>query len=237
MDAFIYSPLLPKETAGMMYSGLMHVSDWFPTILELADISFTPAPGQELDGVSHAQAFRTLHTSNGANAPRDHILYNIYTNIESEDFNIETNGALGIRKDRYKLLHAFVDNPYSGYYEMNQVLADDGDLKSQSCPQFLSVEGNYTRFLFDLEEDPSEKFNLYDEPSLDGVKAELYSLINYYAARTALDVNPKINADIAESFWEQQGNIVLPWKSDPEETMHRTPPSRCVPYDSPFSSN
>ena len=56
MDAFIYSPLLPDSIVGSSYDGLMHVSDWFPTMLDLAQISsFTPSQGFEMDGVSQVR--------------------------------------------------------------------------------------------------------------------------------------------------------------------------------------
>ena len=59
VDAFIYSPLLPSTVAGSSYSGLMHVSDWFPTILDLAGItSFESKKGFEMDGVSQVRCCR-----------------------------------------------------------------------------------------------------------------------------------------------------------------------------------
>jgi arylsulfatase B len=33
VDAFIYSPLLPSDVVGTVYSNLFHVTDWFPTLL------------------------------------------------------------------------------------------------------------------------------------------------------------------------------------------------------------
>lgn len=41
VDSFIYSPLLPSSSRGSVYSNMMHVSDWFPTILELAGVTGT----------------------------------------------------------------------------------------------------------------------------------------------------------------------------------------------------
>ena len=36
MDAFIYSPLMHESYAGTVYDKLFHVTDWFPTLLELS---------------------------------------------------------------------------------------------------------------------------------------------------------------------------------------------------------
>lgn len=41
VDSFIYSPLLPSAVRGSSYDGIMHVSDWLPTILDLAGNSLS----------------------------------------------------------------------------------------------------------------------------------------------------------------------------------------------------
>lgn len=57
VDAFIYSPLLPSTVTGSSYSGLMHVSDWFPTILDLAGVTtFKSKKGYEMDGISQVRS-------------------------------------------------------------------------------------------------------------------------------------------------------------------------------------
>jgi arylsulfatase A-like enzyme len=46
VDAFIYAPeLLESSASGTVYSNLFHVSDWFPTILDMAGISYTAPSG------------------------------------------------------------------------------------------------------------------------------------------------------------------------------------------------
>jgi arylsulfatase A-like enzyme len=53
VDSFIYSPtLISPELQGTTYNQVMHVTDWFPTMLELADITYTPDDDFALDGVS-----------------------------------------------------------------------------------------------------------------------------------------------------------------------------------------
>ena len=47
VDSFIYSSLLPSSSRGTVYPGIMHVSDWFPTILELSDSTYEPSSGLE----------------------------------------------------------------------------------------------------------------------------------------------------------------------------------------------
>ncbi len=77
MDAFIYSPYLLETISGTTYSNLFHVSDWFPTLLDFANIEFTAKDGYSLDGVSHFEAI----TGGNGTAPREYMLYNSYHNI------------------------------------------------------------------------------------------------------------------------------------------------------------
>ncbi len=45
---FVASPLLPDAVKGTIYKGLMHVSDWFPTIV--AGVAGGSLNGTKLDG-------------------------------------------------------------------------------------------------------------------------------------------------------------------------------------------
>jgi arylsulfatase B/arylsulfatase I/J len=72
VDSFLYNAKLPKGVEGSTYSGLMHVSDWFPTILDLAGIHYKPDDDYKLDGVSQKIGFKYGESSN----PRDFMLYN-----------------------------------------------------------------------------------------------------------------------------------------------------------------
>lgn len=77
MDAFIYSPLLTSSQQGTQYSNLFHVSDWFPTIMDMAGISYDAPTGFSLDGVSHYSAL-----ANNDIVPRTYMLYNDYYNVD-----------------------------------------------------------------------------------------------------------------------------------------------------------
>ena len=63
MESFIYSPMLPENVRGGRYEGLYHVSDWFPTILGMVNVKFTPKTGFELDGFDQYNALLTLTTA------------------------------------------------------------------------------------------------------------------------------------------------------------------------------
>ncbi len=83
---FIYSPLI-KESSRVS-SDLLHVTDWFPTILALAGAD--PKVGGHIDGKN---IWDTL--SNAAKSPRDEVLLNI-------DDLVYKNSAL--RKGKWKIL-------------------------------------------------------------------------------------------------------------------------------------
>jgi arylsulfatase A-like enzyme len=64
VDSFIYSPLLPDSSKGSVYSGIMHVSDWFPTILELSDTKgCLPPDFTSTFSIPPAQVLNPLSTS------------------------------------------------------------------------------------------------------------------------------------------------------------------------------
>ena len=80
---------------GTNYSNLFHVTDWFPTLLDFADIDFTADDDYELDGVSHYKLLMGWSTT----APRDYMLYNSYYNVEGEKFDYDryTNQSFAVR--------------------------------------------------------------------------------------------------------------------------------------------
>jgi arylsulfatase A-like enzyme len=104
VESFIFSNQLPATVKGTEYSGLFHVSDWFSTILNIANISYNPMDGHELDGYDQYPSITRKYPS----SPREFMLYNSFYNVENEYFDLWKNGTTAIRNSRYKLMHTFL---------------------------------------------------------------------------------------------------------------------------------
>jgi arylsulfatase A-like enzyme len=221
VDSFIYSPLL--SNTGTTYTGLMHISDWFPTILALSQITYVPSSGYELDGVNQLDGW------NGNKIPRSTMLYNMYTNISDYNFNIWTNGSFAVRDGRYKLMHTYDDKDYGDWYNIDDEIENDDDLDSgDRCAQQF-VKGKFTYWFFDLQNDPYETTNLYTSTNQLYViaKEKLYNLLPDYQEKSKRKKNIEFSS-VAEVVWTGEDNHILPWANE-EELMGDDSdyPSRC----------
>lgn len=165
MDAFMYSPKLVESVRGTQYDNIMHVSDWFPTMLDIAGISYTPTEDHAFDGVSHLDAMYGQ-----ASTPREYMLYNIYCNVLKESFNLSLDAPVAVRNSVYKLVHGYPYTEQAYYYNFSTSLDDDTDMSSGSCSQTLAMRGAYVKMLFKLDEDPNETTNLYNDDAYGLVK-------------------------------------------------------------------
>jgi arylsulfatase A-like enzyme len=213
VDSFIYSPLL--SSSGTTFSGLMHISDWFPTILALAQITYRPSSGYELDGVSQINGW------NGNSVPRSTMLYNMYVNVSDFYFNIWSNGSFAVRDARFKLMHTYDDKDYGDWYSPNEELEDDDDLDTDNrcAQQFL--KGKFTYWLFDLVNDPYEKVNLYSSTNQLYVfaKEKLYTLLPDYEANSKMKKTIVFSSK-AEAYWTANDHHMLPWANEYELNGH-----------------
>ena len=216
VDSFIYSSgLIADEYVGTTYSNLMHVSDWFPTILSLAGISYTAPSGYELDGYDHSDAI-----FGDADAPRSLLLYNIYYNFtDGEDYDdFSSNIVFAIRNKKYKLVHAY-DDAYHVYDYEDELDADDLLETSDGCG--FSAAGTYTKYLFDMENDPYETTNLYGDDTYSEVSAYLYAKAVAYGSETVYcdengdaedyyDDSSEYYDDVKEA-WYNGSYYLVPW--------------------------
>lgn len=239
MDAFIYSNKLSKYS-GTTYSGLMHVTDWFPTMLTMANIKFTPSAGMELDGVDQSDAMKLGDKYNA----RETMVYNMYMNVDDEDFDIYTNSNVAVRNKQFKLIHAYTDNYCADWYTVSEESDNDDNVAYNGynyCGQTQSLEGNYVTMLFDLVNDPYETTDLFSDSAYASVKvcglifdlyhfdidlfqAELYGIIEEYTSTVVQDNYYSGISAGSFSYWKSNDNFVQPFSFDSSDTSS---PTRC----------
>ncbi|XP_078000117.1 arylsulfatase J-like [Glandiceps talaboti] len=149
---FVNSPLLQESMRGTINKELIHVSDWFPTILHLAH--GVNDPRLPLDGLNQWQVI-----SEGATSIRREILYNIdplyfhpmvrqgVMYIDNPYFDITTQAAL--RVDNWKIL---TGRPGKGHWvpppESGMDIIEDNTVKQELI------------HLYNIGDDPFEMINL-----------------------------------------------------------------------------
>lgn len=213
VDALLYSKMLSFHQRGASYSGLMHVSDWFPTILDMAGLSFTPASGYELDGVSHWSNIKSLNVSDSTQSltsPRSVMLYNYYVNIENFS---GWEGIRAVRDSQYKLIQTN-DNSISGWFWPETAQDDDDDLDSLgSCVQSLSFsKGTYTSYLFDIVADPYEENNLWGLEAYSAKQVELLAHFQIFAKKSKTDTLTYAENHKCYASFKFANNYIVPWE-------------------------
>ena len=144
---FVHSPLIKHR--GTVNSGLIHISDWFPTILALAGGS---AAGLHLDGYD---VWKSI--SSGDPSPRQEILHNIDplmpkhgSRLNISKFDNRVRAA--IRVGNWKLI---TGNPLQGSW-----IAPPEDTSNHSIPDPDPESKNI--WLFDISKDPNEKMDQFE---------------------------------------------------------------------------
>jgi arylsulfatase A-like enzyme len=218
--SFISGPLIPTDLAGTHFKGLFHVTDWAPTILQLARQS---VDGWGIDGVSQAAALLSksllargvmmtqgLTTcrcrAEGSSEPRTEVLLN-YQNVSVEI------GGLIVGKWKYLLNEV----NQSWYTEDDMASFVNGDDEG-ACTEFSGkdVAGNW---LFDIEADPFEKNNLIDvyPDTAAAMKEKIYTFLT----RGVKTYFNRSDADTHVGIFDSLG-FISPWLD--KDTSYFLPP-------------
>ena len=238
VDAFIFNPYFSDDVQGTSYSGLMHVTDWMPTLLDLVNITYTPDNGSAFDGFSHAETWASGNVS--GESSRDFMLYNYFYGVQGFDFNLWTNGSFAIRDVQYKLMHTYDSNSYGTYLAPDELIDNDDSLAEGTCNQAFAATGTFSYFLFDLVNDPYEKVNLYENDTMADIKDALYAELDRLASNslpTTEDEKLKNREGLKE--WKAHGDYIVPWvKQEDLEDYAGTFPNDCyqLPTSSPTSA-
>ncbi|KAK2159862.1 hypothetical protein NP493_1683g00022 [Ridgeia piscesae] len=189
---FVNSPLLKYK--GQVRRGLMHVSDWFPTLVHLAGGNTT---GLKLDGHDIWRAI-----SEGGPSPRKELLHNIdpmYQQAGERLFNntFDTRVRAAVRVNNWKLITGDPGN--SRWVPPPHVSADTDDT--------LRFVPKKNVWLFDVATDPWERHDLSDKRP-DIVKSLLERLAFYNS--TAVPVRyPPMDPNCDPS---KHGGVWSPWQ-------------------------
>ncbi|CAJ1067063.1 arylsulfatase I [Xyrichtys novacula] len=199
---FVHSPLLKKK--GVVNRALIHVSDWFPTLLGLAGAS---KPHHDLDGYN---VWGTI--SEGRMSPRAEILFNIdpvsrkpgepYDKALLNGFGIwDTAVRAAIRAGDWKLL---TGNVGDGDWIPPQALPG-GPERWQRLEKQRNEPGKSV-WLFNVTADPFERSDLA-EARPEVVKHLLNRLAQYN--QTAVVANNPPDDPMADP--ELHGGVWSPW--------------------------
>ncbi|XP_033116769.1 arylsulfatase B-like [Anneissia japonica] len=192
---FISGPLVPKKVQGSVYNGLMHVSDWFPTLVE--GVAGGEIHDLKLDGHNMWKSI-----SEGIASPRKEILHNIdplqpqpYPKISGKQLasgTFDTSIRSAIRVGDWKLITGDPGNS-------SWIAPPESDIKAP----IPTDPKDKTLWLFNIIDDPYE-YNDLSELRPDIVN-ELYQRLVFYA-NGSLPVNfppPDVRANPAlhDDMW------------------------------------
>ncbi|CAG5124531.1 unnamed protein product, partial [Candidula unifasciata] len=163
---FLHGPVLNQS--GVIYNGMIHAVDWFPTLASALGINYTD---QNQDGVNQWEAIIS-----GGESKRSEFVYNM-------DYDPHpAQGAVAIRMGDYKLIEGF-PGPYQEHY---QIGAKDQGYAGPFSPKPIMdwvARGPYNdtinaKLLYNLKDDPYECNNLYDH--LPHVARRLHERLGQY---------------------------------------------------------
>ncbi|XP_043196763.1 arylsulfatase I-like [Amphibalanus amphitrite] len=146
--SFVHSPLLERPRRASR--ALIHVTDWFPTVLRLAGAP-QPTPEDRLDGVDQWDAI-----SRGEPSTRSEVVYNI---------DVEKKPGAAIRVGDFKLIWGYPGSkndwyPEPGITELWPLVPTELAPARYTEVGEHRWSGSNTTWLFDLASDPTEHVNL-----------------------------------------------------------------------------
>eukprot|EP01084_Bolivina_argentea_P022811 42424_1 len=181
---FVYTPLFEafpnKYKSGYRYKGLMHVTDWYPTLAGMINANIDKL--SDLDGYNMWKALINNETST-----RTEILLNI---------DPLKNNNSGLISGKWKLLQNMNGAQWCPLYSATEHFSD-GNLNNE-------VGVKYPLLLFDLEQDPNEHDNVAND-NPDVVKQLQAKVEQYYETMLPpQNKDPDPNAQeliVSAGFW------------------------------------
>lgn len=210
VHGFLYSrQLLHTHLAGTEFKGLMHISDWLPTILSA--IGHSGSIPKDIDGIDQWAAIQGT-----VSAPREILMHNYdawttKTN-GTEEFLAPLAGARGaVRVGHMKL----IANEYAlPWYSPRQVDVENEEDTSEEDFMYLqdcehTPNDGINTFLFNITEDPNETTDLKNEhPEL----VEEMSALMHALAWRVVAPEWKKEDNSAVRVWNRNG-FFCPWRA------------------------
>jgi arylsulfatase A-like enzyme len=197
-----------KHAKSNEYYGLMHFSDWLPTLLSFTGVSADQLP-TGLDGIDMSKALQSFRANSTDESPRNEILYDMYY---PEEF-IFNEGLVAYRIGDYKLIDGIVrDSDY--YFESSnnylnhtsaswttrsfEIMITIGEwiwgtapfdpLRIAQTHSILQTMQTYnqrmgkeeTKRLYNIRDDPTESKNLFGQPEMKEIVATIDKRIEHY---------------------------------------------------------
>lgn len=209
VHGFVQGSLLPDAARGTTFDGIMHLTDWIPTLLTAVGADVADGALDELDGVDQWAAL----TSNGAvDAPREELLYNIdpyYASVEQHadgsmtEKLIEGTPRAAIRVGPWKLLlHEYCVSTFNPLSAPNA---------SSGCGQDSCAtpgnDVNASDLLFNLVDDPFEENNVIEKHP--AIAKELMTKVQQYA-QSMVTTHYRSTDAMAYQVWSESG-FITPW--------------------------
>jgi arylsulfatase A-like enzyme len=223
VPAFVFAPgIVPEARQGSAYHGMMHHVDLMTTFFGLAggDVAALKALDADLDGEDHWPALLGETTS-----PRSELVLNLPRSTTWSPGENATDEGVALRVGKYKLLtnhpkdYWFSPHPGPDYHPPTMMLASE--CKLGFYDHFKAAKCEYGDYLFDLDDDPTEKKNLWDEDSLHLRQVKASLLVRAQTLTAAQGHYGKILAEtvnhgpsLEETLAAVNSDYVVPWKCD-----------------------
>lgn len=200
VPCFVHGNILSRK--GMICKELIHVSDWFPTLVNLAGGNLNK--NKSLDGFDQ---WKTI--SEGKKSSRQEILHNIDPmsrpvgrRLKSSPFDNRIMAAL--RQGDWKLL---TGNPGKGQWQKRSIIKFDAeDFEDHGSINLSSFEWQQNIWLFNITADPHEKYDV--SQNHPGVIRRMLARLAYYNSSSVPPIYPDADPNSNPKF---HGGYWAPW--------------------------
>mmetsp|Transcript_32516 Transcript_32516/g.41593 ORF Transcript_32516/g.41593 Transcript_32516/m.41593 type:complete len:605 (-) Transcript_32516:367-2181(-) len=210
VPAFVHSPML-RHLEGRTFDELFHVTDWLPTIVngiinEEGGSRSVGLEKREFDGVN--QWYSVINSDGDFPPLRDQILFNL------EYFKDDDSMKLAYRNGPYKLVFGEKPLPIYSKYLI--------DTSTESICEVVPHAYNQTTHIFNIDDDPSEKTNLYSELDEKRLSNMWIAIDSFWDSAVESNYEAwKDHDHVRQKVWLDHGNYTVPWYHYKEKELNK----------------